>query len=113
MKIEQQLQQKGFKEFKDPTKSHSTAYVKSYQLRVRDENLLTKYFINVDLYDFSVLNTNMPEFLLRDLQPEYHVQFNSHGDNTFNVNFLKKDLDKVIEFYENMFLCMKCEYYED
>lgn len=112
MKIEQQLQQKGFKEFKDPT-NNSIGYVKSYQLRVRDDHLSTKYFINVDLYDFNLVNANIPEFLLKDLQPEYHVQFNSHGDNTFNVNCLQKDLDKVMEFYENMFLRMECEYCED
>jgi len=110
MSIEQQLQQHGFKAFNNYLERGTKGYVKSYQLRVRDDNRDTKYFINVDLYDYNVI-PSAPSQLKEDYQPEFEVQYNGSGE-TFNVNYFSKDVDKAIAFYDKLFYAMDCEYYE-
>jgi len=110
MSIEQQLQEKGFKVFNNYLNRDTKGYVKSYQLRVRGDNQDTKYFINVDLYDYGAIPLAPPQ-LKEDYQPEFEVQFNGSGE-TFNVNYFSKDVNKAIAFYDKMFYAMDCEYYE-
>ena len=110
MSIEQQLQEKGFKVFNNYLNRDTKGYVKSYQLRVRGDNQDTKYFINVDLYNYNVI-PNAPSQLKEDYQPEFEVQFNGSGE-TFNVNYFSKDVNKTLAFYDKMFYVMDCEYYD-
>lgn len=112
--IVNRLTNHGFKMFSDQTKSDQAAYICSYQLRVRDEEGSTKYFINVALYDYSVFGMHVPNKLLEDYQPEWSVQFNTHSDdNTFNVNlFVEDDIESALKFYDKMFIAMECDYYD-
>lgn len=114
MKIEQQLIDKGFKEFRNPLKTDKDIYSKSYQLKVRDDKGNTLYFITVDLYDYNLFcnPSVVPLQLKQDLQPDISVQFTSEDGEVFNVEYSEKDVDKMMKFYDNIFHKMKCQNYE-
>lgn len=116
MKIEQELIDNGFVKFTDQTEVNTLCYKYSYQLRVRDEEGVTKYFINANLYDYNDMykSDRLPQALKDDLQVEFSVQYNGHSDQqeTFNVNYFGKDVDDVMKFYEKVFVNMGCEYYD-
>lgn len=109
-KIEQQLQDLGFKEFDNILKKYCE---KSYQLRVRDKDGSTKYFVNVDLYDYNSFTdiANVPDMLKEDMQADYEVQFHYNGD-TFDVNYNNQCPHKALEFFEKVFVSMGCEMYD-
>ncbi|AUR89138.1 hypothetical protein NVP1121O_110 [Vibrio phage 1.121.O._10N.286.46.C4] len=118
MSIEQQLITKGFKSFTDTLASDKEGYTGSYQLKVwdKDEDKGIAYFINVDLLDYR--NTRFasvcPEFMLEDLQGNFEVQFTSSSSSegeTFNVQYLEKDIDKVLAFYDNLYYTLNCTPY--
>tara|TARA_Y100001956_G_scaffold24095_1_gene23878 strand:+ start:196 stop:540 length:345 start_codon:yes stop_codon:yes gene_type:complete len=114
MKIEQQLIEKGFKEFCDQRMNSNNTYVKSYQLKVRGEEGKILYFINVNLYDFKLLPNHsvLPKNLTQDLQIDSSVQFKSENGEVFNVEYSRKNVDKMVKFYDNLFHTMKCQSYE-
>tara|TARA_Y100000588_G_scaffold244854_1_gene259064 strand:- start:9304 stop:9648 length:345 start_codon:yes stop_codon:yes gene_type:complete len=114
MKIEQQLVEKGFKEFRDGLKTDKDIYVKSYQLKVRDNQGNILYFINVTLYDYNLFcnPSVVPDHLKQDLQPDTSVQFTSEDGEVFNVEYFGKDVDRMVKFYDNIFHTMKCQNYE-
>ena len=114
MKIEQQLIEKGFKEFLNPLKTHKDVYYKSYQLKVRDDHGNTLYFINVALYDYNLFCNPkvIPDHLKEDLQSDTSVKFTSENGEVFNVEYYEKDVDRMLKFYDNLFHTMNCKSYE-
>lgn len=114
MKIEQQLIEKGFKEFRDGLKKDKDIYYKSYQLKVRDDQGNTLYFITVALYDYNLFcnPSVVPAHFKQDLQPDTSVQFTSEDGEVFNVEYSGKDVDRMVKFYDNVFHTMKCQSYE-
>ncbi|AUR93539.1 hypothetical protein NVP1187O_226 [Vibrio phage 1.187.O._10N.286.49.F1] len=102
----------GFKEYKNDMQPEA---IKSLQLRVRSEDGDTKFFINVDLIDYTSkpYASQMPKSYLKDHQPEYSVQLTNES-GTFNVEFLgrNKSVKEVIEFYHSVFNNMNCELYD-
>lgn len=116
MNIEQELIDNGFVKFTDQTEVNSLCYKYSYQLRVRDEEGVTKYFINANLYDYNDMQNSelLPQSLKEDLQVEFSVQYNSHTNEqeTFNVKYFGKDVEDTVKFYEKVFVNMGCDYYD-
>lgn len=113
MKAEQQLIAKGFGRYYDNMKRRETYYC-SYQLKVCDEKG-KKYFVDVSLYDYnkSEFKSHLPKNMLEDYQMEFTAQLTTKQGETFNVDYLEKDVDKALEFYENMFQKLDLEYYEE
>lgn len=113
MKIEQQLIRHGFKKFTNQLEKSSVGYIYSYQLRV-DDDKGKKYFIDVDLYDYNLTPfvKTVPKSFLEDLRPQFYAQFNSKGE-TFNVEWLEKDVEGAIAFFERLWQSMRCDYYEN
>lgn len=113
MSIVSKLIKLGFKEFANPIKPDH----RSFQLKVYNEEGNTKlYFVNVDLYDYNTFEYayRVPDFLKEDLQPEWSVQFNTHGDQeTFNVNWVGNDPEEALKFYHKVFVNMDCENYDE
>ena len=111
-KILSELKTLGFKEFKNDMQPEA---IKSLQLRVRNEEGDTKFFINVDLIDYTSkpFANQMPKSYLNDHQPEYSAQFTNES-GTFNVDFLgrNKSVKAVTKFYHSMFNNMDCELYD-
>ena len=109
MKIIEQLKVEGFKPWNDTMKPNPHS---SWQLRVRNEEGTTLYFVNVDLADYSQMN-RMPDSWRQDLVPEYDVQFQNES-GTFNSQFFGrgKSVGEALEFYSNMFKSMKCFDYD-
>ena len=114
MKIEDQLLAEGFQRYKDSTVRDKQCYEESYQLRMLDDKGV-KYFINIDLYDFSKADWhhNLPSHLLDDLQGVYEVQFHLEGGNTFDVSYPVESVKEPIAFFDKMFYSMDCVYYEE
>lgn len=83
-------------------------YLKSYQKSIKD-NKGIKYFITIDFYDLSKLNTDV------GIQFQTQVQFNSENGFTFNVDgFNDKEItiEALEDFYEKIWSTLKCRYYE-
>lgn len=108
MSIEKDLKEHGFIEYKNNILAKDAKT--SYQLRVRNNQGVTKYFINVDLYDFSYI-VSAPESMKKTLQPQWNVRFqNSSG--VFNVDYFGENIQEVLGFYEDMFQRMECTNYD-
>lgn len=108
MKIVEQLKLGGFKSWNNTMKPEHHS---SWQLRVRNEEGVTLYFVNVDLADFS--GTAAPHSWKEDLVPEYDVQFQNEN-GTFDVQFFGrgKTVGEALEFYAQVFLKMECFDYD-
>ncbi len=108
MKIVEQLKVEGFKSWNNTMKPEHHS---SWQLRVRNGEGVTLYFVNVDLADFS--GTAAPRSWKEDLIPEYGVQFHNES-GTFDVQFFGrgKSVGEALEFYSNMFKAMNCFDYD-
>ena len=112
MSIVKKLIELGFKEFHNPMKPDH----RSFQLKVYSENGYTKlYFVNVALFDYNNCNfrDQVPASMKEDLQPEWSVQFNTHGyQETFDVNWLGNEPKEALKFYHKVFVSMNCESYD-
>ncbi|AUR84768.1 hypothetical protein NVP1063O_101 [Vibrio phage 1.063.O._10N.261.45.C7] len=108
MKTVEQLKMLGFREWNN---TREPQFHSSWQLRVRDKEGVTKYFINVNLVDY--FNLPVPDSWKEDLVPEYSVQFNNDC-GTFDVQFFGKGkpVQDALDFYGNMFTQMNCLHYD-
>lgn len=112
MTLEQKLLGLGFKSYQNLFKPDH----KSYQLKVYSEGGTTKlYFVNVDLFDYNncEFSSTVPASLKTDLQPEWSVQFNTHGkQEIFNVEWLGREPEEALKFFHKVFVNMGCESYD-
>lgn len=110
--ILKELKSLEFRSFHNQMKPEAAS---SFQLRVRDDEGVTKYFVNVDLIDYSSqpFADRMPSSWLEDFVPEYSVQFENDG-GTFDVAFhgKGKKVQEVLNFYNSIFDNLQCEYYD-
>jgi len=115
MDIENTLCETGFNKYENVLKKFSECYIYSYQLCVRDSSGNKKYFIDADLYDYNKASfkSKLPDHYLEELQIEFSAQLNTKQGETFDVKYFEKDVDKALEFYENMFQKLDLEYYEE
>lgn len=86
---------------------------KFYQLKVYKEDSLEKlYSVNCHLYDFSD-NMVAPDFLKRDLQAMFKVQFTTNSGEVFNVEYSTQNVEEALQFFDKMYTSMNCVAYGD
>jgi hypothetical protein len=111
---EELLKKAGYKEFHSNWKN-SDCYIKSFQKRFDDE-LGKKYFITLDMYDYSkrvleyTFDCDSQMYIERDKKDgEYKNEI------TFNVNYFVdcySTIEEMEQFFEKIWLTMSCRHYE-
>jgi hypothetical protein len=113
--FEKQLEEAGYKWFKDNWKNS----IRGFQKRFTDDKGI-KYFING--YHYNFYKQHISEKALDIDKYTFDCQFNI-GDNVvdlqFSNDFLPNEFRKITtlkeveEFYEKFFIDNKCKYYEE
>lgn len=104
--IREWLVPKGFYEYK-PTPFHKDTVKTCFQKRY-DDDKGKKYFIDVDIWDYS-WSDRIPENYI----PEIRCQLYQTGTHdAFNITFISWEIGQAEEFVENMFQSGVIEHYE-
>lgn len=109
LNIKEQFLENGYKLYKQNGKEF-------LQKCIRDKFGEKKYFINLNIHDFRDLktltikqNSNFPDFMY-----EADGQFTTKNDKVFNVELLDiNNVESTEQFFENIFKCMNCKYYDE
>ena len=104
------LLEKGYNEFKNSyiENTKPITYICSCQRRF-DDDIGKKYFITLDLHDYSRLTSQYAKSW------SVNVQFYISGGTTFNVEYFIYDnttIQMIEAFYEKLWGVMGCRYYE-
>ena len=110
MITEEILLQNEYKKFKNTWAKNTelNTYICSYQKRFDDE-IGKKYFITLDLHDYSRLTSQYAKSW------SVNVQFYISGGTTFKVEYFIYDnttIQMIEVFYEKLWGVMGCKYYE-
>lgn len=93
---------------------HPDTYITSFQKRF-DDKTGKKYFITLDLFDFSEFRKDYKDSWICDTQFYIPKSEGSHDDETFNVEyFIYQDtmIEMIEKFYEKIWVSIGCRYYE-
>lgn len=114
MTIEQKLLEHGFKHYEMyGTKELYDNCDKFYQLKVRSEDGENKlYSINCHLYDYKAF-PHAPDFMKKDLQADFKVQFYSKDGEVFNVDYSTQNVEEALQFFYKVYNSMECSAYDD
>ena len=106
---EEYILSKGYKEY-SKTIYHCKSVTKFFQKRF-DDNIGTKYFINIEQFNFSELQQKYPDF--EPIKYEYVIQLHNHDEKYMDIRFHSDwTLLEVEDFMDKQWQLGCYDYYE-